>query len=389
MIPRSYFRTLTDLAVGLVPRPSQAAVNVQPKISLSSSCVFFQRQSSRRIDKNPARCPTTSSSSSSPRYFSTASQRSAKKSTRWVMRQSGDPARRDAKVLEYKSRAAFKLLQINDTHKILRPGMTTVDLGYAPGSWSQVAVAKTSPGGRVIGVDLLPAPPPKGASAIQGNFLNPAVQAMIRRYLSDPSRGRARTAQSLAPPKPPPIPSLPGYEEVELPTSPELQLDDTVAPGYIAQERRESLQEEKEEKGDGGNTVAVRASKEHNTVDVVLSDMCEPLPQTYGFHLATVVTPYRLMNTSGVNVADHSGSMELCYAALTFCIDVLKTGGSFVCKFYQGPDDIGFEKQLLKVFAKVIRMKPGTSRDQSKECFFIAKEKLAGVTRESIEIRIR
>lgn len=63
-----------------------------------------------------------------------------------------------------------------------------IDLGYAPGSWSQVAQERTKPTGQIVGIDLIPAQPPKGVSTIQGNFLNPAVQNLVKEYLREFSR---------------------------------------------------------------------------------------------------------------------------------------------------------------------------------------------------------
>ena len=87
--------------------------------------------------------PSTSHSASShsicPPPFRASSWRSASSSTkRWTERQQGDQFARAAKVQGLKSRAAFKLLQINERYRLFRPGMTVVDLGFAPGSWSQV-----------------------------------------------------------------------------------------------------------------------------------------------------------------------------------------------------------------------------------------------------------
>ncbi|KAF3923314.1 hypothetical protein ABW21_db0202915 [Orbilia brochopaga] len=316
------------------------------------------------------------------RQLSTTVPRAASKKSNklWLMRQSQDYEAQEAKVQLYKSRAAFKLLQIDDDYKLLKPGMTVVDLGYAPGSWSQVAVAKTAPGGRVIGIDLLPAPPPKGASSIQGNFLDPYIQASVRRYLSDPSRGRARVRPTLLPSSD--DKSTASKQATTTTTPPVLQLDNTASQGYIAQERRDSRHDEEEEKAAEKPT---QAEKERNTVDVVLSDMCEPWPQTYGFHLNTVITPYkRLMNTSGVPIKDHTWSMELCYAALKFCIDVLKPGGKFVCKFYQGSDDNVLLKKLETAFTRVAKVKPDASREGSKELYFVALDKRPGITKEDV-----
>ena len=84
-----------------------------------------------------------------------------------------------ARALGYRSRAAFKLKEIDDRDRLLRAGMVVVDLGAAPGSWSQVAVERTRPGGVVIGLDLLPVEPLAGAVFLQGDFRDrPALEAL-------------------------------------------------------------------------------------------------------------------------------------------------------------------------------------------------------------------
>src|SRR3990172_7362152 len=78
-------------------------------------------------------------------------------STRWLTRQLNDPYVEEAKRRGLRSRAAFKLAEIDDKQRILRPGMTVLDLGAAPGGWSQVAAARVGLGegkGRVVAVDL-------------------------------------------------------------------------------------------------------------------------------------------------------------------------------------------------------------------------------------------
>lgn len=94
----------------------------------------------------------------------------AKSSKQWLRRHVTDPYVRKAKEQGYRSRAAFKLLELDEKERLLRPGMTVVDLGAAPGGWSQVAAAKVKPGGRVIAVDLLPIAPISGVTVIQGDF---------------------------------------------------------------------------------------------------------------------------------------------------------------------------------------------------------------------------
>ncbi|KAK4099994.1 ribosomal RNA methyltransferase MRM2 [Parathielavia hyrcaniae] len=94
--------------------------------------------------------------------------------------------------------------------------------------------------------------------------------------------------------------------------------------------------------------------------------MSAPWPQTHGFSIKTLSNPYiRMMNTSGIAFKDHAGSMDLCHAALSFASDTLKPGGNFVCKFYQGAEDKAFEALLKKMFAKVHREKPESSRSVS------------------------
>jgi 23S rRNA (uridine2552-2'-O)-methyltransferase len=94
----------------------------------------------------------------------------AKSSRQWLRRHVTDPYVRQARAQGYRSRAAYKLLEIDSQEKILRPGMVVVDLGAAPGGWSQVAAAKVRPGGRVIAIDLLPIAPISGVEVLQGDF---------------------------------------------------------------------------------------------------------------------------------------------------------------------------------------------------------------------------
>ena len=82
---------------------------------------------------------------------------------------------RQAKAQGYRSRSAFKLLQIDAKEKILKPGQLVVDLGAAPGGWSQVAAGKVKPSGRVIAIDLLPIAPISGVTTLKGDFRGAAL----------------------------------------------------------------------------------------------------------------------------------------------------------------------------------------------------------------------
>ena len=93
----------------------------------------------------------------------------------WITEHVNDAYVQRARAEGWRSRAAFKLTEIDDKDKLLKPGMTVVDLGSAPGSWSQIAAKRVAPGGRLIGLDLLPMEPVHGVEFIQGDFRDDAV----------------------------------------------------------------------------------------------------------------------------------------------------------------------------------------------------------------------
>lgn len=111
-------------------------------------------------------------------------------STQWLERQLNDPYVSEAKRLGYRSRAAFKLLQLDDRFRFLRPGAHVVDLGCAPGGWTQVATArvKAEAGrGRVVGIDLLVTDPIAGAILLQQDFLAARAPEALRESLGGPA----------------------------------------------------------------------------------------------------------------------------------------------------------------------------------------------------------
>ncbi|MDW8468357.1 MAG: RlmE family RNA methyltransferase [Burkholderiales bacterium] len=101
-------------------------------------------------------------------------------SRRWLRRHLADPFVRRARAEGYRSRAAWKLIEIDDRERLLRPGAVVVDLGAAPGGWSEVAARRVGKGGRVVAVDVLPMSPPAGVRFVQGSFLDPQVRAALR-----------------------------------------------------------------------------------------------------------------------------------------------------------------------------------------------------------------
>lgn len=106
-----------------------------------------------------------------------------KKNKAWMMEHVTDTYVQRAKAEGWRSRAAFKLMEIDDQDRLLKPGMTVVDLGSAPGSWSQVASRRIAPGGRLIALDLLPMDDLHGVEFIQGDFREETVLHELEKRL--------------------------------------------------------------------------------------------------------------------------------------------------------------------------------------------------------------
>jgi 23S rRNA (uridine2552-2'-O)-methyltransferase len=129
-------------------------------------------------------------------------------STRWLERQLNDPYVNEARRLGFRSRAAFKLMQLEERFHLLSPGKRVVDLGAAPGGWTQFAVARVAPPGKaagvVVAVDISPMDPVPGAIVLQGDCRDAATITAVREaiggsadlVLSDmapPATGHAHT----------------------------------------------------------------------------------------------------------------------------------------------------------------------------------------------------
>lgn len=112
-------------------------------------------------------------------------------STRWLERQLNDPYVIESRRLGYRSRAAFKLVQLDDRFHFLKPGKRVVDLGAAPGGWTQVAVERVKSleprGGKVVGIDILEWAPVAGATVMTHDFLDDAAPAMLKEALDGPA----------------------------------------------------------------------------------------------------------------------------------------------------------------------------------------------------------
>jgi 23S rRNA (uridine2552-2'-O)-methyltransferase len=112
------------------------------------------------------------------------STKQQKKSKVWMQQHVNDPYVQQAKKEGWRSRAVFKLKEIDEKDHLLKPGMTVVDLGSTPGSWSQYAVKRIQPGGRMIALDLLEMDPMVGVDFIQGDFRDDGVLAQLKSALA-------------------------------------------------------------------------------------------------------------------------------------------------------------------------------------------------------------
>jgi 23S rRNA (uridine2552-2'-O)-methyltransferase len=108
-------------------------------------------------------------------------------SQKWLERQLNDPYVARAKREGYRSRAAYKLIEIDDKYHLLKPGQRVVDLGAAPGGWSQIAAKKVGAKGRVVGIDLLPIDPLPGVDFVELDFLDEAAPARLIEMLGGPA----------------------------------------------------------------------------------------------------------------------------------------------------------------------------------------------------------
>lgn len=199
-------------------------------------------------------------------------------STLWLQRQLNDPYVQKAKAEGYASRAAYKLIEMDDRYGLLKDGMRVVDLGAAPGGWCQVAAARVGSKAdniRVVGIDYLDMDPVPGVTILKKDFL------------------------------------------------------DEDAPD------------------------ALLAALGGHAPDLVVSDMASP--------------------TTGHRKTDHIRTMALVEVALEFALDVLKPGGHFLTKTFQGGTEHSLLDQMKKNFASVHHVKPPASRDGSVELYLLAK----------------
>lgn len=238
------------------------------------------------VDKTSGYTSIFSGLTTCKRHKTTAS------SARWLARQGKDTASKEAKANQLRARSAYKLLEINDKYKIFKKGQTVVDLGYAPGAWSQVAISHVGPRGRVLGVDILPSTPPRGVSAMQANFMSLKTHIAIVQYFSDPDRGRR-------------IP-LKAPEEAQEPEDLETQQSILQPESYIDLEKRVTSEDALFNTADIEKQIISTRPK---LINVVLSDMLEPFPLGGLNRMHLTSSFYRMSNTTGLKATDHGASI--------------------------------------------------------------------------------
>lgn len=106
-----------------------------------------------------------------------------KSSASWLSRHLSDPFVKQAQKDGYRSRAAYKLIELNEKDKLIRPGMRILDLGSAPGGWSQVASRLVGDKGRILATDILPMDPVRNVDFIQGDFTDDAIVQQLLDWL--------------------------------------------------------------------------------------------------------------------------------------------------------------------------------------------------------------
>lgn len=119
--------------------------------------------------------------------------RRTKSSRRWLAEHQADAYVKRARAEQWRSRAVFKLAELDQKYRLLKSGMTVVDLGAAPGGWSQYAAERVGHNGRVVALDLLDMPPLAGVEFLQGDFREPAPLAALEAALAG---GRADLVMS-------------------------------------------------------------------------------------------------------------------------------------------------------------------------------------------------
>lgn len=137
----------------------------------------------------------------------------SKSSRRWLREHFNDPYVKQAQQEGFRSRAVYKLLELQERDKLFKPGMTVIDLGAAPGGWSQIVANLVGKNGRVIALDILPMDPVPGVEFLQGDFTEEAVLSELLERIGDTKADWVLSDMA---------PNLSGIDSVDQPRSMEL-----------------------------------------------------------------------------------------------------------------------------------------------------------------------
>lgn len=195
--------------------------------------------------------------------------------SRWYQEKKSEHFYKQAKKEGYRARSAYKLKQIQNKFKILKQGNVVIDLGAAPGGWSQVAKEIVGEKGTVIGIDLLPIQSIEGVTLLEGDMT------------------------------------------------------------------------------DDNSINEIKNLMDNKQADTILSDMSPDISGNYSM--------------------DQARSIYLCEQAFKTCNELLKPGGNFICKVFEGEDLKHFLDKIKDQFQSIKRFSPASSRKKSSEIYIIAK----------------
>ena len=266
----------------------------------------------------------------------------------WMMEHVNDAYVQRAKAEGYRSRAAFKLLEIDERDHLMRPGMVVVDLGAAPGSWSQVALKRVGVKGRVIALDLLPVEAMPGLEFIQGDFQEDAVLEQLESLLAGAPVDLVLSDMA---------PNMSGIELTDQARSvylAELALDfaaRVIALDLLPVEAMPGLEFIQGDFQEDAVLEQLESLLAGAPVDLVLSDMAP--------------------NMSGIELTDQARSVYLAELALDFAARHLKPGGKFLVKVFQGAGFMAFRQVAQESFTALQVRKPKASRDRSAEVYLL------------------
>lgn len=270
-------------------------------------------------------------------------------SNEWLKRQLSDPYVRAREAAGYRSRAAFKLFEINERFRILTRGASVVDLGAAPGGWTQVAVdAVGSPAASSPRAIDLTGGPQERASATS-TFPTSAVPARTRVSFFELNDAEASRQSPAAPPPP----AAESARQRPVPTSSRVPRPLVIAVDLEHVAPLPGAQMVRGDFTDARTRAMVASCLSQGRTDVVLSDMAHAF--------------------TGESGLDHTRQMALAWSSFVFAAGTLRAGGHWCAKVRYGPEYGLLRAAVSRIFEECIEVKPPASRTDSAEAFLLGK----------------